>query len=207
MTTKVEHRAIAVLKLPRPVPILLSVARAIVIAMTGNPAFSSPVPNLALVSAAVGDLELAEAAAQMRTKGTVAARDRKVAVLVAVLQQLRGYVQNVVDGDPDHGPAIIESGAMYVKRVGVRPARVFAARQGPTSGSVTLVTAAAARRAAYEWEFSADSGATWQALPPTLRSETRMSGLRPATTYLFRFRAITRAGPKDWSSPVALLVH
>jgi hypothetical protein len=207
MTAPVTHRSIAALKLPRSVAVLISVARAILLSMTGNASLPSPTPTLAVVGAALADLEIAEVDAHMRTTGAVAVRNQRLAVLVALLQQLRAYVQSVVDGDPERGPAIIESAAMSVKRVGVRPPRVFAAKPGAVSGSVVLVTRAAARRASYEWELSSDAGKSWQVLPVTLQSETRTSGLQPGSTYSFRYRAVTKMGATEWSQPLSLLVR
>jgi hypothetical protein len=142
----------------------------------------------------------------MRTNGAAAARNQKLAALVALLQQLRGYVQSVVDADPDRGPAIIQSPAMNVRRVGVRPKRVFAAKRGTVSGSVVLVTRAAARRASYEWEISVDAAETWRGLPATLQSETRVTGLQAGARYSFRYRAVTKRGLGDWSEAVSLVV-
>ena len=57
------RRAVAVLKLPEPVPALVTYVVGIVTAMTGNP------------------------------RGAVALRDEKRAALLSLLEQLRAYVQ------------------------------------------------------------------------------------------------------------------
>src|SRR5579859_4615102 len=66
---KSVHRSIAVLKLPKPVGSLITLAQRVVTAMTGNPAFPSPVPTLAVVLAGLTDLQPAEQAALSRLKG------------------------------------------------------------------------------------------------------------------------------------------
>jgi hypothetical protein len=206
MTAPVVRRSIAALKLPKRVPDLISIVRGIVRAVTGNPAFPSPVPSLAAVGAALADLEVAQAVAEMRGKGAAEARDQTLRALVALVQLLRAYVQNVGDADWENASGIIESAGMQVKRVGVRARREFAVKPGVVSGSVVLVTAAAAKRASYDWAVSADESKTWQALPTTLQSETRLAGLQPGTTYWFRYRAVTKAGVGDWSQVVATMV-
>jgi hypothetical protein len=206
MSMTIIHRSVAVLKLPRSTAVLISVAKTIVVAMTGNAAYPSPQPTLAAISAAIADLETAEAAVKARTKGGVATRDQKRKALTTLLEQLRGYVQTVADADGERAPALIQSGAMNVRRVTPPGKRTFAIKQGATSGAVTLLTASAGHRASYEWEVSADAGKTWQPLPPTLQAKTSTTGLVAGTAYAFRYRAVTKAGAADWSAPVTLVV-
>jgi hypothetical protein len=72
---------------------------------------------------------------------------------------------------------------------------------------VKLVAPAAAHRASYEWETSADGGKTWQDVLPTLQAaQTRVSGLQPGTSDAFRYRSITKAGVSDRSQPFSLYV-
>jgi hypothetical protein len=59
-TTNKVPRSLAVLLLPRRVSALIVYATGVVKAMTGNPAFPSPMPLLALASAAIADLQDAE---------------------------------------------------------------------------------------------------------------------------------------------------
>lgn len=205
MTSPTTHKSIAILNLPRPAAILIS-AKAIVIAMTGNAAFPIPQPALAAISAAIADLETAQAAVQARVRGAVATRDQKRATLVKLLEQLRGYVQTVADGDPEHAAALVQSAAMAVKKVTLRARRVFAVHQGAASGTVVLETASAGRRASYEWQLSSDGGKTWQVLPVTLKSSTTATGLVAGTAYVFRTRTVTTAGEGDWSQPISRIV-
>jgi hypothetical protein len=206
MTNPIVHRSIAVLKLPNPVAEIVSIAKAVVVSMTGNPAFPNPQPTLAAINAAIADLETAEAAAKARTHGAVATRNQKRKALVTLLEQLRGYVQTVADADGERAMALIQSAAMNVKKVTPRAQRVFAVKQAALSGAVTLVTPSAGHRSSYEWEFSADGGKTWQALPPTIQAKTSMTGLVAGATYSFRYRSVTRSGAADWSAPVSVVV-
>jgi hypothetical protein len=57
------------------------------------------VPTLAAVTAALADLQTAEAAALARTKGAVTARNEERGVLVAALRQLRAHVQAIADAE------------------------------------------------------------------------------------------------------------
>ena len=160
--TKVK-KSLAVLDLPKRINLLITYADGVVKGMTGNAYFPSPSPALATVSAAITDLQNAETAALARTKGAVATRNAKRAVLVTMLQQLRMYVQSIADGNAENGPAIIQSAGIAVKKTATRQPRVFAALAGAVSGTVKLVAPSAGHRASYEWQYSTD-GKTWSDL-------------------------------------------
>jgi hypothetical protein len=207
MKKPVNHKIVAALRLPLPILAVLSVAKAIIAALTRNKSsFPNPDPPLAVVDAAIADLEAAQAEVVARTKGAVAGRDQKHAALVTLLMQLKAYVQKTADADPLHAAQLVESAAMVVKRVAGRAKHAFTAKPGPVSGAVELRTAKAGDRASYEWQWSVDGGKTWQPAPGTLQSRTTLTGLQPATTYWFRSRSITRIGLSDWTQAVSLVV-
>jgi len=118
--TPIHH--LAVLNLPQyEVPRLLTMAGAIVKAMTKNPWFPTPDPPLAKVRNAIHELDLAQTATLSRTAGTVAVRDEKRAALVVLLNQLKDHVQTVADGHYEEMASIIESSGMSVKKRRVFP--------------------------------------------------------------------------------------
>jgi hypothetical protein len=202
-----NHRVLVSLHLPGPIGLLLSFARAVILAMTGNSHFLTPTPALLAVDGAVSDLEKAQSAVLARAKGALVPRDEKRAALGQLLHQLATYVQGIADADPANAAAIIQSAAMDVHKDTTHGKRPFAAKQGPASGSVKLVAPAAARRATYEWQWSTDGGKTWQSAPATSKSQTVLSGLPAGTVVSFRHRANTKAGEGQWSQTIALLVQ
>jgi hypothetical protein len=185
---------------------LIAYANRVVDALTGNPAFPTTAPTLAVLTAAILALQTAETAALARTKGAVTARNEKLAALVALLQQLKGTVQTTADATPENGASIIESAGLAVRKTPVHAARAFTAKQGPVSGSVKVTAVVAARRAAYEWQYSVDGGKTWVAAPGTLKASTTVPGLPVGTAVQFRYRALTKAGEGDFSQAVVLVV-
>jgi hypothetical protein len=206
-TNKTIHRATAVLSPPKPVSALITYSRSIVTRMTGNASFPAPAPTLAAISTATDELEAAEKAALARTKGAVATRNEKRAVLIGLLKQLRAYVQGIADADVTNGPAIIESAGMAVRRTAIRKPRIFAATPGPLSGVAKLRVASAGTRSSYEWAYSADGGKTWVEAPATMQAKTQIAGLVVGSTVQFRYRTVTaRAGQGDWSQPVQLVI-
>jgi hypothetical protein len=205
-TIKTSHRSIVSLKLPRAPAALTALATGIVKAMSGNPVFATPTPPLSSVTQAITDLNTAETTALTRAKGAVTLRNEKVTALVALLQQLKAYVQAVADANVENGASIIESAALDVRKTPVRKPRVFAALPGTVSGSAKLVAPSAGPRSSYEWVYSTDGGKTWTTAPVTLQAKTAVTGLTPGATVQFRYRPVTKVGEGDWSQTVVLLV-
>jgi hypothetical protein len=205
--TKPPRRITAVLNHPEyQVPLLLVQARGIVQSMSGNAWFSDPSPRLEAIEAAIEELAAAETATLGRTMGTVAVRDEKRGALVMLLQQLMAYVQTVADANVENAVSIIESGGYSVKRPGIPPARVFAAKTGPVAGSVTLVVPKSPGATAYEWAYRTDGAETWVASPNTSQTTTTVSGIEPGTRVQFRYRPVTRKNDGNWSEPVSIIV-
>ncbi len=208
MTTpsKSPHRSIATLKLAKSVPALITQAQSIVQAMTNNPAFPAPTPPLATVTDAIHQLQTAETATLSRTKGAATSRNEKRNALTEQLAQLRNHVETVANANAETSASTIQSAGIGVKRTTVRAPRAFGAKPGAVSGSVTLLTQAAARRASYEWQYSNDAGKTWVTAPNTLQAKTTIAGLTPGANVAFRSRPVTKAGEGDWSQPSSLIV-
>ena len=134
-------------------------------------------------------------------------RNDKRAALVVLLQQLRGYVQNVADATPENGAAIIESSGLAVRKTITRGKQQFSAKQGTLSGSAVVTAASAGPRSSYEWQYSVDGGKTWVDAPSTTQGKTTVHGLPTATAVQFRYLAVTpKGGQGDWSAPVTLVV-
>jgi hypothetical protein len=206
MKKPVTHKRIAVLHLPKQISQLLGIARAIAHAMDTNKSFPTPDPPVAAINTAADDLDAAEAEVKGGAKNGIPTRDAKAATLVSLLEQERSYVQKVASADPANAEVLIQSAAMNVKRVPTHGPRVFGAKQGALSGSAELVTGSAGRRAAYDWEYSADGGKTWQAASSTLQAKIVLSGLQSGVNYAFRYRTLTKSGVSDWSVPTMLVV-
>jgi hypothetical protein len=80
------HRTIATLGVPTKVADLILYANNIVQKMTGNASFPTPIPPVAVLTAAVHDLHTAETAALSRAKGAATVRDDKLTVFIGLLQ-------------------------------------------------------------------------------------------------------------------------
>jgi len=207
MTAITVRRPLVSLNLPVRIPALITMAKGIIAALTGNTAtFPSPDPSLAALSAALTDLETAESSVQARTRGAVAGRNEKRKELVTLLEQLKAYVQKVADANSETSAQTIQSIGLAVRKNALRQKQTFAAKTGPISGTIDLTAAVTARRASYEWQSSLDGGKTWTSLPTTIQSKTTVPGLTPGVTATFRSRTVTRTGEGNWTQATAIVV-
>jgi hypothetical protein len=199
-------RSIAVLKLSPRVKNIITFAQNVASALTNNPHLPSPTPSLATFQADVAALNTAETAVLSRSKGAVETRNAKLAVVRTDLENLKVYVQSVAAvASTSDADAIIESAGLTIRTVTPHDKPALAAKQGSVSGTVNLAAKAAAKRAAYSWQYSTDQK-TWTTLPQTLSAKTGISGMTAGTQYYFRAQAVTSAGVGDWSQVVTMMV-
>ena len=199
------HRTLAVFTLSPKVPALITQCQSVAEGVAANPAFASLAAQVTAIHTAIAALVAAEATANTKVKGAAQARDQKRADLVTLMHQLKADVQKVADADPTNAEAIILSARLGVRKPTSRTKATFVARRGTVSGVANLVAKAAAARASYEWQYSIDQK-TWTNMPVTLTAKTTVVGLTPATTYSFRYRAVTKAGEGDWSGIATLVM-
>jgi len=194
---------VVVLGLPASIAAKIQYAKAVAAAMdTNKVTFPSPDPPSPQFASDIAAVDAAQTAAQSKTKGSVQARDEKLAVLRRDLKQLASYVQSIADANGTDGAAVVESTAFAVKRPSIRTKPAFRVAAGRSPGSVNLLAKWAADRALYEWRYSMDR-TTWVSLPATIQSSTTVSGFVPLTAYFFQNRVTTTGGRGDWGDPVS----
>ena len=200
------HRTIAVLLMPHHVQDEIKYGEHLQSRLSNNPHFPLPDPVLAAFDGALVNYSATETLAQTRAKGTIPARNAARVVYIGAAHAMVARVQQVADASPEQAEAIITSTGLAVKKKTIRQKQNFVVKYGATSGTVHVIAKAAATRAAYEWQFSVDSGKTWTSAPNTLQAKTTILGLPVATVVEFRYRATTKLGMGDWSQPTSILV-
>jgi hypothetical protein len=177
--------------------------------------FPNPNPALPVFSKQIVSTDTAQVVATKGGKGTAAARDVQLGLLVGMMGSELVYIQSVADeGNPDEAVATLHAGGVEVAGLPLRDKPILTVAEGPTAGSVTLEANAAAllgsditRKHFFNWEYTTD-GKTFIAMPSTPEGRTTLSGLTPLTTVGFRV-AVTKAkgimGP--WSQTVDFLVR
>lgn len=190
------------LRLPdKPDEVLLR-AKTIVNSMRGNKWFPTPDPPLEDVERAIAAFQDAGVAARSLTRGTVADRNAKQGWLETLLVGLRIYVERIANANPSHAAEIVTSASMFLRGDRRRGKLPFVVKKGKLPGAAELWVKVEHKRAGYHWQMSVDGGKTWIGLPPGNKGNTTVEGLESGRVYLFRFRVVTKDGPRDWSEPV-----
>lgn len=181
-------------------------ARQMVTAMDGNPAFPTPNPALAHVTASIdaaeADYANAQAAKQAAITGTAVSHD-SIAAMLEELQKLGSYVQSVA---PDEHTVL--SAGMFVAGAGgplvqaTIPGGVTAT-QGDHDGSIDIGSDRVKGAKSYVFEMSLDppTATSWVHAAVSTKSSVTISGLTSGTRYWFRVAAVTSSGQSGWSDP------
>ena len=196
-----------VLKVPKQKKALSPYGRRVVTCMTGSAKVPKPNPPLSDISAACTALDVSQAA-MPGNKAATAQRDADWLALLLLLHHELDYVNSVAEQQtsPADAEAVITGSGFSVRKGFTRNKDTLAAKYGLASGDVKLDARAVSSDASYYWQWSTDMK-SWVSLPETKKASTTVTGLTPATTYYFRFRALTRKGMSDWSQVISLLVH
>jgi hypothetical protein len=207
-TLQAQPLPTAVVNYPPTDEKLITFSLAVLGGFTGNKTFPNPDPALSVFTDHITQLQACQVKVVGKGTGTALARNAKRALVKADLKQLCAYVQKVLptlDSVEDARTAIT-SVLFGIRRTPTHHKPPLAAKNTSVSGTVALIAKSVGPSSTYYWEYSAD-GKIWLKAPDTLKGKTTISGLTPATTYSFRFRALTRKGPVDYSQVVTLLVH
>jgi hypothetical protein len=196
-----------VLKVPKQKKALSPFGRHVVSCMTGNAKVPNPSPALQAITNACTALDGSQAALPGGPAAT-AQRDANWVTLFQLLEHELDYVNGVAQQQTTaaEAEAVILGSGYSLRAAYSRDKDTFAATNGATSGEARLDAKAVSRDASYYWQWSTDMK-SWTSVPETKKCYTLITGLTPATTYYFRFRALTRKGMTDWSQVVWLLVH
>ncbi len=187
------------------VPEKLQKARGYVKAISGNPDFVKPVPDLAEVTSAIDDLEdgynQAFALRQSASHAT-ALYKQQMQVLDRLLSALGNYVEGVSFGDEIK----IRSAGMDVKGTGTAvgipaaPASLSAST-GPLKGSLMLKWRRVRGAHAYTVQVTDNIAdpASWQQVAVVTKSNFLAEGLSTGRQYWFQVSAAGSAGEGPWS--------
>lgn len=189
-----------------PIAVFIIWLRNVVAMMTGNAHFPTPAPTLAVVTAAVNELEVKAQEALNGGKVQMAARRAAEATALSLARQLGNYVESQANGDLE---VLLSSGFEAVKAPS--PSVVPAAPGNPTL-SYTGVTGEMLFRFTGDSNvrnFSIECGesATGPWTDRGLSTATRvvLDGLTPGKVYWARACANAAAGTSDWCTPASLM--
>ncbi len=173
--------------------------------MTGNPAFATPNPTIAELTAARVALVEAVAQAEDRAPASIAVRNERAVVLRTFITNMARYVNNVCEGDVEKA---LSSGFELAKKPEpstrlAAPAGVKATA-GAYEGSVDLAWERVAHARMYEVQQASaiSDNATWTPVLVSSKARVRISGLEPGKVYAFRVVALGRIGQGPASEAV-----
>ncbi len=189
----------------------VELALSIVTDMTGNAAFPTPVPALAVVTAAadaLSDKVQAARSARLAAATATSEQDDAATALDGILSQLASYVQTTANGNKD----IIRSAGMDVRAPRTKPTPLDApviksVTLGVKSGSVNLTWLPLYSAKTYAIEHTADltGQSGWSNGADFTRRSGTVPGLTPGGRYLFRVAGVNALGKGPWSQTVEQL--
>jgi hypothetical protein len=184
-------------------------ADSILIALTGNSNFPSPVPTLADLKTSLGDYQKALA------MPPGAPRDVAVKEKRAPLATLLDKLARNLELTPDVKDSMLATSGFELRKVPTPSGEVVAApgnvrlKQTGVSGVVQVLCDAVDRASAYEMQYTLDpNNGPWT--DGGTFASTRgvgITGLTRGKDYWARVRAVGTAGPGPWSDPATILVN
>jgi len=209
-TTEPTSYPEAVVLLPKSDPAAIGFCKSILAKTdpTKNSDFN-PTPQ-ELTTLATDAAAYDSAYAKSRGGGRAATQALKAArkKIMTDLSHVRDRIQQVAETKttPADAAAVIVGAGLSLKKRTKRNKPPLRAVQGPTSGTAWLELLRVAGIATYYWVFSTDQK-NWSSAPETMKARLLLTGLTPGQTYYFKFRALTRKGPVDYSQIVSLFVQ
>jgi len=180
---------------------------AFVLGMKNNIEFPDPPFDIELLDQAVKNLRSANADALDGGNMALAAQASAREVVISYFRLLAAYVEVKSAGDD----AIFTSSGLIAKNSKPKPSadlpppafrKVFL---GPISGQISFFIKALAGAYSYLVEYTIEgqeAGPWTQVRVTNVKSATTVSGLTPATVYVFRVRALGKNDYTDWSNSV-----
>ena len=187
---------------------LLTKARDIFTAMTGNPSFAAPTPALDDLYAAILDFQAAVNAAAGRERTKVVLKNRSRVALIAILKAIGNYVTFTANGD-----SAMLSSSGYDPRKTPQPVIVskptVTVDDGTNSGELLNSADSAKNTRGFVHQYTADpltDNSVWNSFTTTSKKYT-FTGLNRAKVYWCRVGVIGAKGQLVFSDPISRVVQ
>jgi hypothetical protein len=174
--------------------------------------FSSPPIAMAAFLLLIQAVEVAQAQASTKAKGTAAARTVKVDSLWNAMLSLKLYVQNMADQlDHNSAVALIQQAGLLVSAAQLHVKELLTAQLVTTTNLVhlicneTMLCGKTHKKTIFYWQMSTDQK-TWTNLTSTNYAATTLPNPGVGTWY-FRVSAVVGKDVIDWTQAVSLVIH
>lgn len=180
------------------VSLLITFLRNVVTQMTGNPAFPTPTPTLAVITATVDDLDAKNQAALNKGRLEVAARRAAKVTTLAQARQLGNYVESHCDGSLE---TLLSSGFEAVRAPSppIVPATPSDARltYNGTSGQLIFRFTGDFNVKNFSVQHAESVTGPWIDHDLSTSTRVKITDLTPGKMYWARTRANATAGSSD----------
>lgn len=187
---------------------IVDLGRRVVRALTGNAAFPSPQPTLAVLTAGIDALETANnnlETSRQEVATNLQIRDDQQAAILTLLRQASAFVESVAGEDE----SLILSAGMGVRSAASVQSQEpgapgnLSGSQSDHEGEIDLHWDTVKGAKSYEIQRSADppTPTSWEHAAVSVKSSATISGLTSGTRYWFRVAAVTSGGQSGWSDP------
>mgnify|MGYP001217518778 CR=1 FL=1 len=192
--------------------LLITFVQAVIVAMTGNPNFATPSPNLVTMTTLLNNFITAYANAADGSRTATAIKNQQRALLIGGLRLLASYVE---DTAINVEAVLISSGfSIYGGPQTPRPLpevpQNLRLSDGPLSGTVKAKVNVAAFAVVYELRYTEDEfgpNARWNQLSASTTTTIIINGLTPAKTIWVQMRSVNSKGYSEWSDPAMIIVR
>lgn len=191
-----------------PIPTKTAKARTVVTSLTDNADFPTPSPALAVITAAIDDLETSAATVQStraKLKTDISEQNEKEDALNGLMSQLVGYVQSVAGDDETkiHSAGMDARSAKGPASSDPTLPEALSATVGDHDGEMDLSWDPVPKAKSYIIQVSVDppTETSWQQAGVSTKSGFTVTGLTPGTRYQFRVAAVSTGGQSGWSDP------
>jgi len=206
------------LKLIKPLESLANVSdadvlkrvNAILTEMTGNAHFPNPPVDMATFKTAVQAFASLVTEALDGSKKVIAQKNKQRRAVIKMVRLLGRYVEVTSDGDL----AVFQTSGFQPASTAKTTSEPLSEKirkidHGPNSGQIIVWVRKVSKASSYEVRYAptnAPAPVPWtQVGVPQVKTPATITGLTPATAYVFQARALTKAGYTDWSDSISFI--
>jgi Fibronectin type III domain len=178
--------------------------------MTGNANFPAPPVDMAAFKTAIETFSNLVTESLDGSKKVIAQKNKQREAVIKMVRLLGRYVEVTSNGDM----AIFQtSGFQPAARTKTTSEplseKIRKIDHGPNSGQILVWVRKFANASSYEVRYALANAPTpvqWTSVGvPQVKTPATITGLTPATAYVFQARALTKSGYTDWSDSVSFI--
>jgi hypothetical protein len=186
------------LLIPENVPEFVSYGQHKIQCFTGNQDLASVQPAVAQVTTDFANLGAVEAQVKKKVPGAIEQREQLYGTCKTDMELWAAFAHGVAAANPTRAAQILQSSGFAEKKP-TTPKKRRPRADFPAPGTAHVYAQQVKRGASFEWQLSADGGATWVAAGNTNVADQIFNGLKKGTDYQVRWRTTVGHTPSSWS--------